>query len=275
MFEGLLSFFDSILTVAFSPILKLDPLLGIAIISFIIALFMAIIQKFTTNQNAMKALKEEMAAHNKEMKNHKDNPKKVMEIQKQVMQKNMEFMKHSFKAMFFTIIPLFIIFWWFNAHIAYYPIMPGQEFDVTLTFDPSAIGQDVKLSYIISENETKELEVISNETQEITGIGIKKFMGKGWVGVASWKLKGPEGLYTLVYLYDGNEYDKQVMITNERKYEPIEKRIVDGSSLKSIKTENEPIKPLNLFGWKIGWIGTYIIFSIIFSMILRKILKVV
>jgi uncharacterized membrane protein (DUF106 family) len=30
---------------------------------------------------------------------------------------------------------------------------------------------------------------------------------------------------------------------------------------------------MNLFGWEVGWLGTYIVFSIVFSMGLRKILK--
>jgi len=260
--------FEAIVDPILSPLLKLNPLLGIAIISFILTLLITLIHKFATNQEVMKGLKKDMKNHQDEMKKHKNNTKKVMEIQKQVMQKNMEFMKHSFKPMIFTFIPIIIIFGWLNANMAFYPIMPGQEFDVTLTFDPSAIGQDVKLSSIVSENES--MEIVSNETQEITGIGIKKFMGTNWVGVAKWKLKGPEGTYTLVYLYDGNEYDKQVMITTERKYELIEKRINDGSSLKSIKIGNKPIKPL----FNLGWIWTYIIFSIIFSMVIRKVLKV-
>ena len=35
-----------------------------------------------------------------------------------------------------------------------------------------------------------------------------------------------------------------------------------------------PDKILNIFGWQLGWLGSYIIFAIIFSMILRKVLKV-
>ena len=273
MFEAILSFFDVILSFIFSPILKLDPLLSIIIISFIIALFMALIQKFTTDQKAMKALKEEMNAHNKEMKQHKDNPKKVMEIQKKVMTKNMEFMKHSFKAMFFTIIPLFIIFWWFNANIAYYPIMPDQEFDVRLTFDLEGLNKNISLVSVSPED---QLEIINGATQTVERNKTKKFLGEKWIGVANWKLKGPEGTYTLLYSFDDDvrAYEKDLIITEERKYAIPEQRINDESSLESIKIMNEPIRPLNLFGWKVGWLGAYIIFSMIFSMTIRKVLKV-
>jgi len=266
--------FEAIVDPILSPLLKLNPLLGIAIISFILTLLITLIHKFVTNQEVMKGLKKDMKDHQDEMKKHKNDPKKVMEIQKKVMEKNMEFMKHSFKPMIFTFIPIIIIFGWLNANMAYYPIMPDQEFEVTLTFDPSAIGKEVTLNSVIANDEIKDLQIINGATQKIESVGIKKFFGTKWVGVANWKLKGPEGAYTLTYLFDGEEYDKDIIITNERKYEPVEKRINDGSSLKSIKIGNEPIRPLNLFGWKVGWLGTYIIFSIVFSMIIRKALNV-
>ncbi|HHI03967.1 MAG TPA: DUF106 domain-containing protein, partial [Candidatus Woesearchaeota archaeon] len=141
--------FEAIVDPILSPLLKLNPLLGIAIISFILTLLITLIHKFVTNQEVMKGLKKDMKDHQDEMKKHKDNPKKVMEIQKKVMEKNMEFMKHSFKPMLFTFIPIIIIFGWLNANMAYYPIMPDQEFEVTLTFDPSAIGKEVTLNSVI------------------------------------------------------------------------------------------------------------------------------
>jgi len=261
--------FETIVDPILSPLLKLNPLLGIAIISFILTLLITLIHKFTTNQKVMKGLKEDMKTHQDEMKKHKDNPKKVMEIQKKVMGKNMEFMKHSFKPMIFTFIPIIIIFGWLNANMAYYPIMPDQEFDVMLTFDLEGLEKNISLVSVIPED---QLEMINGATQTVERNKTKKFLGEKWVGIANWKLKGPEGTYTLVYSFDDDAraYEKDLIISEERKYALPEKKINDGSSLKSIKVMNEPIKPL--FG--LGWIWTYIIFSMIFSMTIRKALKV-
>ena len=261
--------FETIVDPILSPLLKINPLLGIAIISFILTLLITLIHKFTTNQKVMKGLKEDMKTHQDEMKKHKDNPKKVMEIQKKVMGKNMEFMKHSFKPMIFTFIPIIIIFGWLNANMAYYPIMPDQEFDVMLTFDLEGLEKNISLVSVIPED---QLEMINGATQTVERNKTKKFLGEKWVGIANWKLKGPEGTYTLVYSFDDDAraYEKDLIISEERKYALPEKKINDGSSLKSIKVMNEPIKPL--FG--LGWIWTYIIFSMIFSMTIRKALKV-
>ncbi len=261
--------FESLLNPVFAPLLKISPLFAIVIISFIITLLITLIHKFTTNQEVMKGLKKDMKDHQDEMKKHKENPKKVMEIQKQVMQKNMEFMKHSFKPMIYTFIPIIIIFGWLNANMAYYPIMPNQEFDVTLTFDLEGLGKSISLVSVIPED---QLEIINGAKQTIEQNKTKTLFSEKWIGTANWKLKGPEGLYTLVYSFDDDAraYEKDLIITTERKYAVPEKRISDGSSLKSIKIMNEPIRPL----FNLGWIWTYIIFSLIFSMVLRKVLNV-
>lgn len=261
--------FEAIVDPILSPLLRLNPLLGIAIISFILTLLITLIHKFVTNQEVMKGLKKDMKDHQDEMKKHKNDPKKVMEIQKQVMAKNMEFMKHSFKPMIFTFLPIIIIFGWLNANMAYYPIMPDQEFDVMLTFDMEGLGRNISLVSVIPEN---QLEMINGATQTVEQNKTKKFLGEKWIGIANWKLKGPEGIYTLVYSFDDDAraYEKDLIITEERKYVIPEKRINDESSLELIKIMNEPIKPL--FG--LGWIWAYIIFSIIFSMTIRKVLKV-
>jgi uncharacterized membrane protein (DUF106 family) len=258
------SFLDHVL----SPLLRMQPLLSIAIIAFIITIIITLIHKFTTDQKKMREIKDEMKGHQEEMKKYKNDPKKMMDINKKAMEKNMEFMKHSLKSMLFSFLPIILIFGWLNAHMVYYPIMPEQEFDVTLTFDPSAIGKNVTLVETIP---SEGINLLSSEIQKIESLGIKKTFGTNWVGSANFKLEGPEGKYTIRFEYDGRNYEKDVLITEERRYEEPELKINDGTALKSIKIGNEPIRPL--FG--IGWLGTYIIFSMVFSIALRKILNVV
>ena len=45
--------FEAIVNPIFSPLLKLNPLLGIAIISFVLTLLITLIHKFATNQEVM------------------------------------------------------------------------------------------------------------------------------------------------------------------------------------------------------------------------------
>ncbi|MFW6247459.1 MAG: EMC3/TMCO1 family protein [bacterium] len=245
--------FEFILDPIFSPLFSLKPALAVAIISFGITLFITFIYKYTTDQDLMKSLKKQLKDNQAEMKKHRDDPQKMMKIQKKAMQVNMQYMKHSMKSTLYTMIPIIIIFGYLNSHLAYLPITPNEPFDVYVEFEEEAQGT----IELYNEN----LEFISNNVQDIQD------------GKASWTLRGPEGEYILEYEYEGNSYTQELLITDQRNYKPIPKP-VKSDAIKTLNIGNEKVIAMNLFGWKLGWLGTYIIFSIIFSTIIRKLLKI-
>jgi len=246
--------FEGVLSPVFDPLLSLPMIWVVVIMAFIITLIITLIYKFTTNQNLMKELKSEMKELQKEMKELKSEPQKMMEVQKKAMQTNMKYMSHSMRSMLFTFIPIILIFGWMNSHLAYEPILPGQEFTTSVLFYddikggtelivPQGISSSGELNKTISDGEVK------------------------------WVLKGEEGEYLLEYKVDGKSYTKDLLITEEQSYsKPV--KVVKDKTVRQISIDNNKMKVLNLFGWKIGWLGSYIILSIIFSMILRKLFKV-
>lgn len=245
-----MSFLDPVL----NPLLQLPLLWVIIILSFALSLLVTIIYKLVTDQNLMKQLKDELKEFQKEMKELKSHPEKMMEVQKKAMQTNMRYMMLSMKSTLITFIPLIIIFGWMSSHLAYEPIKPGQEFSVSLNFEPGTAKQ-------ATIEAPEGITLLSNATKGIEN------------GRAIWVMKGNEGEYLLQFDYDGRTEQKDIVITYKQEYrEPIKK--VKGSNLKFIEVEQKKVIVLNLFGWKLGWIGTYIIFSIIFSMLLRKVMKV-
>ena len=246
---------ESILNPVLGPLLSLPSLWAVFIISLVIALLITLVYKWMTDQHLMKSLKEDIKSFQKQMKELKHDPKKVMEIQKRAMETNMKYMMHSMKPTLITFIPIIIIFGWLNANLAFQPIMPGQEFTTTVMFNEGVTG-DVFL--VASPKE--QIEFLSNNKQEIKD------------NQAEWRLKGEEGDYILEYQIDGREYAKELLITNDQAYKKPIKTIKD-DKIKEITTNHEKTVPLSIFGWKIGWLGTYIIFSLIFSMTLRKLLK--
>jgi uncharacterized membrane protein (DUF106 family) len=58
--------------------------------------------------------------------------KKAMSLQKQAMESSMEMMKQSFRSMFYTFIPIIIMFGWVGSHYAFMPFEIGDEFNTTL-----------------------------------------------------------------------------------------------------------------------------------------------
>ncbi|MBS3132307.1 DUF106 domain-containing protein [Candidatus Woesearchaeota archaeon] len=244
--------FVNILDSVFSPLLRLDSFLAVFLMSLLVSVIITLIYKYTTDQNLMKRLKDEMKALQKDMKSLKKEPQKAMEVQKKAMQANMKYMTQSMKSTLYTILPIIIIFGWMNANFAYEPIMPGQDFTVTASFAKGTSG---------------DIEINVPEGMQIGGDAKKSIEGDS----AKWVLSGEEGEYLLLFNYEGEQFDKDVLITREQAYKPVAKKIKD-DKLKSISIENEKKKILPVVGW--GWLGTYIILSIAFSMALRKALKI-
>ncbi len=235
------------------PFLSINPTLAIGLLSFLIALLMTLAYKLTTNQEVMRTLKADMKKFQKQMKDLQKEPEKMMDVQKKAMQKNMEYMKHSMRPTLITLLPLLLIFGWLNANFSYLPLTPGNDFTVTLTFQDSAYGP---VQIVVPEG-VKVLDSVEKNIQD---------------GTVSWTLNAEEGEYILQFQHAGQEYEKQILVTPDHGYiQPVMK--VKNSPLKQIAVGNQKLVLFNLFGWKVGWLGMYIVCSIIFSMSLRKLMK--
>jgi len=245
--------FENLLNPILNPFLaSVHPLIFTISISLLISLIITIIYKLMTDQNLMKQLKAEMKEFQKEMKELKDHPEKMMSVQKKAMETNMKYMAKSMKPTLVTFIPIIIIFGWMHAHLAFLPILPGQEFVTTVEFKDYTGTAELTVP--------EGLELISDSAQQTIQ------------NKASWTLKGAPGEYLMEYSFDEGTYTREVLISNSPAYkEPI--KPIQNSNLKSININNEKLKVMNLFGWKVGWLGTYILCSLFFSMFLRKVMK--
>ncbi|MBW2970227.1 DUF106 domain-containing protein [Candidatus Woesearchaeota archaeon] len=244
-----MAFFTSFFDTTFGFLLNWNPIYAITVISFIISLLIVIIYKYMTNQKEMKELKEKQKEYQKKMKETKDT-EKLMKIQKEAMALNMKYMGKSMKPTLITFIPILLIFGWMNAHFAYMPLMPGQEFNITAQMEKGITGS-------ITINVPEGLEIIGENTKEITE------------REATFTLKGKEGEYYTTLASNNEEVDKQILITTEPKYAPVTESY-KSDVFKTVKLENKPLK----VWWKLGWIWVYIITAIVFSMLLRKLMKV-
>lgn len=262
-----MAFLDPVL----SPLLALNPLLAVLIISLIISGFIVLMYKKFTDQSLMKRLKAEIKELQAEMKQLKDNPKKMMEVQKKAMDTNMKYMMHSFRPTLFTFIPIILIFGWLNSHMGYYPLIEDTEFSIMAQFDEGA-PESIEMI-----NVPDGIVLLDDPEQRILD---RK---------ATWALKGDADTYSLSYKMGESAFDHSLIITESidiREYAKpnlnAKELGVKESSLKTLTISNKKIHPLQtvpLLGsipWigGFGWLGTYILFSLIFSISLRKIFKV-
>jgi len=104
----------SILDPTAGALLNWNLTLGMLVIVFMITLMTTLIQKYATDQDALRELKKEQKILQEEMKKYKDHPEKVTELSK----KQMAFIPKTFKltsrGIMFTGIPFILFFRWFH-----------------------------------------------------------------------------------------------------------------------------------------------------------------
>jgi len=243
------SFLDPVLM----PFLSMPTYIAIPLISLIISLLVTILYKYTTDQKLIKDIKAKMKVLQKDIRGIKD-PKKAMEKNKEVMQLNSKLMGQTMKSTLYTIIPMLFIFAWFNAHLTFVPILPSQEFNLTITgiSDPD--------NFLLKLNDN-----IYESSDSIIKDNSKTFF----------LTSDNAGNFIMFFEHNGNEYTKKVTITNNAgQYENPLKELDDDIKLSIGMDKLRPMGNLSIFGWRPGWIGSYVIFSLIFSMLIRKLMKV-
>lgn len=252
IFDSIANFINPVL----HPLVEIHPLLAVAIVSFLIALFNALIYKWLTDQHKMKALKDEMKKMQQEVRKYKDNAAKMMEIQGKLMQRNLDYMKQSFKPTLVTMIPILIILGWMTGHLAYDAIAPNVPVMVTMTFAKAETGDatlQVPLGMQIVGDET---QTIDEKTHSIT-----------------WKVKGKEGKYNLEFVKDGEVVKQPIIITSGLDYAKPIVRYSDSNAFVQSHIANKSKTIVDLGFYKMGYLMSYLICAIGFSLGIRKIMK--
>ncbi len=250
------AFFNPLLDPFLSPLLRLPPFWSLVVIVLFVTLGVTLVQKYKTDQRRLRELKALQKRHQQRIREAARDPEKLVKLQQEQMAYTLEMFRHSFKPLLYTLLPLLIVFGWMQSHLAFQPIMPGEEFSVSVELAEGASGQ-VSLSVV-----PEGLSIIGNASQPAAPL-------------LSWRLRGGAGWYTLRFSLDGESVEKEVLVgrggalSASESYEGLFHRVTVGY---------EPIRPLgsfSLFGWRPGWFGTYVLLSFLFSILFRKLFHVV
>jgi len=112
------NFIHAILDPTAGALLNWDISWGMIVIVFVITLITTLVQKYATDQEALKELKKEQKEIQKQMKECKEHPEKMMEFQKKQMKLFPKQMKLSMRAIAYTGIPFILFFKWFYDFFA-------------------------------------------------------------------------------------------------------------------------------------------------------------
>jgi len=89
-------------------------LTGFLIITLLVTFATTLIQKYGTDQAALKGLKEEQKALQQEMKQHQQNPQKMLEIQKKQLEQIPRTFELTLQPLIYTAIPFVLLLRWFS-----------------------------------------------------------------------------------------------------------------------------------------------------------------
>ena len=252
-----MAFLDPILNPILLPLASMSPLFSLLILSFVLSLVITIAYKYTTDQDLMKSLKDELKGFQDQMKDAGEDTSELMRIQKLAMEKNFEFMKHTMKSTLYTIIPLILIFGWMGATFDTAPMMQDETFVINAFFSEGVSG-----AAILDVGSNTEFARSSTSSSEIVD------------GVASWSLRSKKSDIMTVN-YESLSVPVEVIVSED--FLPTEHTLDGKGDITSVTIaypDLDPLGNLNLFGWTPGWLAIYIISSIIFNLGLRKLMNI-
>ena len=90
--------------------------IGLLLLTALITFITTLLQKYMTDQDLLKTIKEEQKIVQQEMKLARSDPTKSMELSKKSMELTMKAMPITMKPLMYTVIPFVLFFRWFNDY---------------------------------------------------------------------------------------------------------------------------------------------------------------
>ena len=268
------SIFGKIFEVIFFPFRNMSPWISMILISFLTALLMLCVFRFTSNQQGIKNVKNKIKAHLLEFRLFKDSLTISLKAQGKILRYNLKYIGYSVKPLLVMIIPLILILIQLNLWFGYHSITPGQKV---------IMKAELEMNQSLLDTEFK-IETSSGLVVETLPIRIED------KGEVNWRLQTKEaGIHELAFTVNGQRIVKQVAVAQSplskispvkirrnfisELFNPGEAPLPGNIPIKSVEIKY-PSRPMNLFGWHIHWIIVYFALSIIFGFAFKGIFRV-
>lgn len=124
---------------------KLSMMVGIFMVSVLIAFITTLVTSKVIDQDEMKFNKKRLKEFQEKLKTtrEKGDEKKLKKIQSQMLEVQSEVMKGSFKPMIYTFIPIIIVFQWLGQYEALQTYINMYQHLVTLPFTLPIFGSEL------------------------------------------------------------------------------------------------------------------------------------
>jgi uncharacterized membrane protein (DUF106 family) len=259
-----------------APFAGLPPLLSLIVVSLVVAVFMLVVFKHTSNQTALADVKRHIHAGLFEIRLFNDDLRAILRAQNEILRTNVSYLKHSLVPMLWILPPLVLVMAQLQFHYGYQGLRPGARTLLMVDLQPGSVSPGVRPQVILDLPPG-----LRADSQEV------------WIPAESqlaWRLVPErEGDYEIAVAVNGAApVGKSVRVTDRmvrlspvrvgrgflsQLIYPAEPPLPAGTPVASIHLEY-PDREISVLGLGMHWMIPFFALSIVFAFALRGWMKV-
>jgi uncharacterized membrane protein (DUF106 family) len=259
-----------------APFAGLPPIVSLVIVSLVVAVFMLIVFKRTSNQAALADVKRRIHAGLFEIRLFNDDLRAILRAQNEILRTNLSYLRHSLVPMIWILPPLVLIIAQLQFHYGYEGLRPGATTLLTVDLEPDSVPAGVRPQASLD-----------------LPPGLRADTGEVWIPAESqlaWRLvPESEGDFEIGVAVDGADPVTKTVRVTERTVRlspvrvdrsffsqliyPAEAPLPPGSPVQSISLDY-PDREVSVLGFGMHWMIPFFVLSIAFAFALRGRMKV-
>ena len=270
--------FDSLL----APFAALPPIVPVALVSLVSGVFALLVYRWTSNQEALAAVKKRLFAHLLEVRLFNDDLRAVLLAQLRLLRENLTYLRLNLVPLAWMIVPFVLVIAQMQFHYGYEALEVGDR--TLLVVDLADSGPEATPDGGLAPRPPVHLETppgVTAETEDVWVPSLRQVV---------WRLRADAaGRHELVVTADGEAFTKSVSVesTEGRRWErrsptrrraalldqllyPAEPSLPRGGPLERIDVQY-PAASISFFGlFDVHWLIAFLILSLAFAFALRS-----
>jgi len=262
-------FFDGLLY----PLRGLPPLVSLAVVSLLFAVFVLWVFRVTSNQKALATAKRRMQAGLYEIRLFNDDPRFILRSVGSILRHNATYLRLSLVPLLWMIVPLFLTMAQLQSFYGYRAFRPGDTF---------------LLKVVLPAGEPGGRNAPRPEVELRVPQGLRVETPNVWVRSLSeiaWRIRAEQpGRYALEVATGGQSCVKEVRVADELErisparqapsftaqlLYPAERSLPGPVGIERIVVTC-PTREISVFGWSLPWIVVFFVLVLVFALLLKS-----
>jgi hypothetical protein len=256
----------------FAPFSHANPWVGLVLVSFVSAVVLLLVFRYTSNQQGLRRVKSRLIGHLLEVALYRDELPVVVRAQLRIVRDNLRYLAYALVPLACMILPVWVLWVQIDLRYGHRPVGVGEEAIVAVKLDPDAGSLDA-----VSISAPPRVKI------ETPALRIPAEREVDWRVTVS-----APGSYELRLATAGREFTKNIVVG--RPGARVSTGRVKPAVSQQFRYPGEPPLPadgpvewvrvaypkasLSLFRWRLHWLGPWLVLSMAFGFALRGLLRV-